>query len=356
MICRYLVTNHYLIQQKNIYDKIKSVWCGDMKKNKKIDADNFEIMVSQIITLLEGEKAEVKWNERIVDPDNPSQQRQIDVLVRKDDLITLIECRLHKSRQDVKWIEELIGRQASLRADAIIAVSSSGFTTGAVAKAKQFGINLRSVDELSSTEIIAWCSPIKISLFYWRFINFQLNLFFDSCDLNGLNKLDVMDELKKHPYLHNLLTAHFNIKDNSGLTLREKLGKEIHYQVNLAADKFVLSGSVVKKIHTDCTVILEELPLNIPSVLIYRDPFSNNNGVYIQNFNLGETRVIHKENNISINLDISKLNLPPSCHFMFSDFSSNETVNIEYFELIGAENLQVKPDQINFDINLMSVG
>lgn len=43
---------------------------------------SIEIMVSQIIPILEGDKAEVKWNERIVDPDNFPQQRQIDVLVR----------------------------------------------------------------------------------------------------------------------------------------------------------------------------------------------------------------------------------------------------------------------------------
>lgn len=311
-------------------------------------------MVSQIITLLEGDKAEVTWNERIADPDNPSQQRQIDVLVRKDDLKTLIECRLHKSPQGVKWIEELIGRQVSLRAQAIIAVSSSGFTKGAIAKAKQFGINLRKVDELSSHEIITWCKPIKFSLFYWRFIDFKLDLFFDSHDLKTLTKLTVMNELKKHPYLHNLLTTHFNIKDNSGLTLREKLGKKIHYQVDLAGENFILSGASVKKVHVDCLVTLEELPLSIPQVLIYSDPNSSNQGAYIQNFNLGETRVIHKENDISINLDISKLNLPPSSHFMFADFSSNETVNIEYFELIGAENLQIKPDQIIFEINLIS--
>lgn len=309
--------------------------------------------MSQITTLLEGDKAEVTWNEKIADPDNPSQQRQIDVLVRKDNLKTLIECRLHKAPQDVKWIEELIGRQLSLRAHAIIAVSSSGFTKGAIAKAKQFGINLRNVDELSSNEILTWSRPIKLSLFYWRFINFKLDLFFDSNDLESLNKLTVMDELKKHPYLHNLLTTHFNIKDNSGLTLREKLGKTTHYQANLAIEKFILSGKLVKRVHIDCLVVLEELPLRIPQVLIYKDPSNSEQGAYIQNFNLGETRIIHNDNNICINLDISKLSLPPSSLFMYADISSPETVNVEYLELIGAENLQVKGNQINFEINLI---
>jgi hypothetical protein len=326
------------------------------KNNEHCDANNFEIMVAQITTLLEGDTAQVTWNERIIDPDNISQQRQIDVLVKKDNLTTLIECRLHKFPQDVKWIEELIGRQISLRAHAIIAVSSSGFTKGAIAKAKRFGINLRKFDELSYNEIATWFKPIKLSLFYWRFINFKLDLFFDSHDLKRLNKLTVMNELKKHPYFHNLLTTQFKIQDNSGLTLREKLGKKIHYQVDLAIENFNLSGVPVKKVHSDCLVTLEELPLSIPQVLIYSDPNNSNQGAYIQNFNLGETRIIHNKNDISINLDISKLSLPPSSHFMFADFSSNETVNIEYFELMGAENLQVKPDQIDFQINLATSG
>lgn len=318
------------------------------------DAENFEIMVSQIAALLEGDKAEVTWNEKIIDPDNPPRKRQIDVVVRKDNLITLIECRLHKSPQDVKWIEELIGRQLSLRADAIIAVSSSGFTKLAIAKAKKFSINLRKVDELSTNEIITWSKPVKLSLFYYRFISFKLDLFFDSHDLERLNKSTVMNELKKHPCFHNLLTAHFDAKDNSGLTLREKLGKKIHYRADLLMnDSLSLSGAVVKKIHSDCLVTLEELSLSIPQVLIYRDSDSSDQEVYIQNFNLGETRIIHNKNDISVHLDISKLNLPSSSLFRFASYSGNETVNIECLELIGAENLRVKPDKINFDINLI---
>ena len=131
------------------------------KNNDSSDSEKFEIMISQITSLLVEGNAQVTWDEKILDPDNPTQQRQIDVLVNQNDLITLIECRLHKKPQDVQWIEELIGRQASLRAHAIIAVSSSGFTKGAVAKAKRFGINLRETNELTSDEIITWSRPIK---------------------------------------------------------------------------------------------------------------------------------------------------------------------------------------------------
>jgi hypothetical protein len=80
------------------------------------ESDEFEIMIARIHELLEGEDASVEWNEKIPDPDNQEQMRQVDVLIRKNGFTSLIECRLHKEPQNVKWIEELIGRRISLDA------------------------------------------------------------------------------------------------------------------------------------------------------------------------------------------------------------------------------------------------
>jgi HJR/Mrr/RecB family endonuclease len=112
-------------------------------------SDAFEQQIQRIYELLADSGAEVTWNENIPDPDNPSQPRQIDVTIRRAGTLTLIECRQHKSRQDVQWIEELIGRRISLGAQAVIAVSSSGFTAGARAKASKHGVILRDLPELS---------------------------------------------------------------------------------------------------------------------------------------------------------------------------------------------------------------
>lgn len=92
------------------------------------EPDNFEKQIARIHSLLEQPGSEVTWNDRIVDPDNPSQMRQIDITVRRDSSLTLIECRLHSDPQDVQWIEELIGRRTSLKADIVsvaLALSST---------------------------------------------------------------------------------------------------------------------------------------------------------------------------------------------------------------------------------------
>ncbi|MDP3269797.1 MAG: restriction endonuclease [Legionella sp.] len=323
-----------------------------MEKSDLSKAEKFELMVSQVISLLEGENANVSWNEKILDPDNPSQTRQIDVLVIKDDLMTLIECRLHKQRQNVKWIEELIGRQTSLRAHSIIGVSSSGFTKGAVVKANKFGINLRTVDELTADEIITWGSPIKFSLFYWKPVDLKLDFYFENSALNHLNIPTVMEAFKVHPYFHSVMTAHLKFEDISGMKIREKTDIPFHFHGSFIIENFILCGVLVKKIHSDCHATLEEIPLSIPQVLLYKEPSNPIQGTYIQNFNLGETRVIHNGKNVSINLDISKLDLPPLCQFQFVDFHSDETVDIECFELMGAaESMKIKPGPFTITLN-----
>ena len=50
----------------------------------------------------------------------------------------------------------------SLNADAVIAVSASGYTKGAVLKAKKFGIILRDMISLSEKEISAWGTFILV--------------------------------------------------------------------------------------------------------------------------------------------------------------------------------------------------
>jgi len=93
-----------------------------------------EQQIHRIHELLEGSAAEVNWNDHVSDPDNPSQQRQINVSIKRDGKVTLVECRDRQSPQDVTWIEGLFGRHVSLKVDTTIAVSSSGFTAGALSR------------------------------------------------------------------------------------------------------------------------------------------------------------------------------------------------------------------------------
>lgn len=157
----------------------------------------FEQSITRIHKLLEETNSKVTWNDKIPDPDNPTQNRQIDISIINNDLLTLVECRLHKSKQDVKWIEELIGRRQSLNADSIIAVSSSGFTKGALAKAKKYGIITRDLTELTKEEITRWGKESKLQVNYVKFIEPKFIFFHDDKSPLHKNKelIDIIYEL-----------------------------------------------------------------------------------------------------------------------------------------------------------------
>ena len=128
-----------------------------------------ERQIERIHQLLEAEGSVITWDDHIPDPDNPNQQRQIDVTIRRDGSLTIVECRLHKDAQDVTWIEELMGRRTSLGADAVIAVSASSFTKTAKEKASHFGIILRDFAGLSREEIQNWGKKWKLAVNFCEF-------------------------------------------------------------------------------------------------------------------------------------------------------------------------------------------
>ncbi len=143
-------------------------------------SDAFEQQIQRICELLLGSGAEVTWNDHIPDPDNPGQPRRIDVTVKRDGKLTLVECREQQCRQDVQWIEELIGRRTSLGADAVIAGSPSGFTAGALKKAKRYSVNPRDL---------------------------EVSLLFHQGGAANLDSATVKSELKRHPAMQSLFNA-----------------------------------------------------------------------------------------------------------------------------------------------------
>lgn len=143
-------------------------------------SEEFEKQINRIHDVLVQDSAVVTWNDKIPDPDNPKQPRQIDITIKREKEITHIECRDHKASQNTKWIEELFGRKISLQATAMIAVSSSGFTEGAIIKGKKLGIYLCDLKNLEAEEIQSWGKKTIISFYYYTFSNLKISYFIDS--------------------------------------------------------------------------------------------------------------------------------------------------------------------------------
>ncbi len=89
--------------------------------------------------------------------DSSGVRREIDVLIEEEQrghpLRTMVECRNHKRKVGIGYIEQLVTKRDDLQCQCVHVVSRAGFTAGAVAKAKLHGVFLST---LSETEDPLW--------------------------------------------------------------------------------------------------------------------------------------------------------------------------------------------------------
>jgi hypothetical protein len=90
----------------------------------------------------------VKSPEFVPDVDTGTK-REVDITVRQkkgnSEIFIAIECRDRGSVQDIQWVEQLITKKESIQADALIAVTSSDFTSPAQVKANKRGVILKKI-------------------------------------------------------------------------------------------------------------------------------------------------------------------------------------------------------------------
>jgi hypothetical protein len=104
---------------------------------------------------------EVKTNKRVYN-DEGIQIAEFDIEIRgkvgSTSIAWLIECRDRPGQGPApgSWIEQLIGRRLRFNFNKITAVSTTGFSVGAVEFAENQGIELREVASLSADEFSDW--------------------------------------------------------------------------------------------------------------------------------------------------------------------------------------------------------
>ena len=95
--------------------------------------------------------------------------REVDVTLRAPDgSLTAFECRnWTDTKQGVAWIEQLASKKKDLGVQRVFAVSSSDFSEGARNLALHFGVELRTLDDLTFADIANW-APMNIPLVIHR--------------------------------------------------------------------------------------------------------------------------------------------------------------------------------------------
>ena len=312
----------------------------------------FEQQIHKIYTLLERFEAEVTWDDRIIDPDQPTRRRQIDITIKRDDHLTIIECRLRQSRQNVQWIEELIGRRQSLQANEVIAVSSSGFTSGAVAKANSHDIITRDLRELTDEEVKNWGRSIALTLYFFAYSDIYLTIAFHAASLQRLQMDGLKAELAKSPALVSIFNAAAKLVGQRLIPAVEHQGLIATFGGRLALEDFRLCGESVIDVQIEGKARLVSQEVHAPTVSAYGSPTEPQakREAIIERFPLGETSIVHDGHRISTFIDISHVKMPSLHQFRYFRVLSPNEVEHEVLSLSGIDKLHVQTGRIDVTV------
>ena len=312
-------------------------------------SEKFEHQIRRIHQLIEQPDSAITWNDRIPDPDNLKQPRQIDITIRRDNKLTLVECRIHKEKQGVKWIEELIGRRASLKADAVIAVSASGFTEGAILKAQKFGIILRDMVSLTEEEISAWGHSTTVTLTFYQYKNVRVT-FKVPRELARPKIIDtIMKELTNH---NNKFYSIFEVISNK-LDKQKFNGRICHFKAGLSMnDPIFIDDKSIQDISFEAKVQPIEKVLCIPSVVVYDAPRvpSSNRNIFVEIVELGNFEITQPSNNVFITMDLSPIESPENCHFRFVDFDFKRVVTMKKVEILSIPKMKISLTDVDIGV------
>lgn len=124
-------------------------------------SNSFQRFVKDLEALLAPEGATVTESAWVVDR-GIRRLREVDVLVEVQHgprtLRVGIECRDHKRKADIEWVDALVGKK-TLELDRLVGVAKAGFTTGAMKKAAANGIELI---DMKARKVVAWVSSFAL--------------------------------------------------------------------------------------------------------------------------------------------------------------------------------------------------
>jgi len=307
----------------------------------------FEKQIKRIIATIENTGANVEWNDHIRDPDNPKQKRQVDITIKNDDGLTIVECRQHGKAQSVMWVEELIGRKISLRANSAIAVSSSGFSKGAIYKADKYGIILRDLKSVSDKEVKRWGKKTKVYINLYQFTNLSFEFFFIPSRKMKVFVKDVFEEaLNKNSFLYILQEIRNSLK-------KERLTEPRKLTASLDGKNDIYHCGELLKIEVSGLVEKFKKEIECPCCYLYGAPNTETNEreALVQEFNLGKTEFVKTKTYASIILDFSAINFPENTFLGDFQFDMGESVPLKFEKIIGMESLGRRFSKVRFGVH-----
>ena len=144
--------------------------------------------------------------------------REIDISLRShtssSEILVIIECRDRKGTEDVTWIEQLPSKRKDVGAHKAVAVSSTGFSSGAINMAKAEDIELRTLEEVNPNEILLWFGFKELTVLNYHIKHVSIRL-----------SVPKSVSVKVSPEVHSSVSPVFDI--NAPIFVRKKDGNKV---------------------------------------------------------------------------------------------------------------------------------
>lgn len=210
---------------------------------------SFEILTKTIFEKLLGNSQyeTVEHNVKLTGKDGP---RQIDVLILAKvagmEIKTIIECKDYKSKISVGTVDALHSVMLDVNANKAVLVSTKGFSSTAVKKAKRLGISLFTAHEALKDD---WAIDIEIPILVKEIIPTQVNPTFKAFFQKGdsfhrdssyvINDKNILDLFKNQ------------WNETSSLVSDFKNGESYTFVANDISAPFYMRNSVGSKLYLD---------------------------------------------------------------------------------------------------------
>jgi hypothetical protein len=176
----------------------------------------FERLVALIEHALAGEGVTVKSPD-FIPSITTGTPREVDASLRTRvgsvEILVTIECRNRAATQDVTWIEQLSSKKKNIGAARTIAVAASAFSAEAKRIARENGIDLRILNEITEDDVKSWMPLIGL-----------VHVFKD-CELTGPPEIGFMaepgDRLQELTVPNRMSTPLFRTRNNQMLSLND---------------------------------------------------------------------------------------------------------------------------------------
>jgi hypothetical protein len=290
---------------------------------------SFERQIARIHRALEETGAQVIWNDRLPDPDNPDQERQIDVTIRRVDHLTLIECRKRRAPQDVTWVEELYGRRVSMRANSVIGVSAWSNSKGG----ESLGVFLRDFDSVTAEEALRWGEPSSLWTVFYEFRDFTV--WVDRSQV-GTGGQATLSDAQGRPILWQTALLEISKKYD----LNRAAGQFVKL-VGEIGGAFAVNNKLTSALSYSCRIRGRRQEVQAPTVGIYHDPVAQGEAIEarVDHFPLGQSEVIKGPLLACIIIDLSAIRVPSRSIFGMAGIHQESGLRIREMQIVGTNNL-----------------